>query len=214
MQLSHALLEQTEIQLFRVENSGEFDYDNFIEWDVTPIEAEVLSEQDGFFIMRAFQITEPGEKIECFIDLTMPERITDYAYFISSGAVERKYFHECDGEVICAVPIDGFGVYDLFYSRINPELGLSVLRRGLELSNRKTFIAEDLGYILRDEGRFEEAIQAFSISASEEPSSYFIYLELAELYDQLGQPQLSKQYRDKCPDQNTQPERKPWWKLW
>lgn len=214
MQLSHALLDQKDVSIFRVDDSGEFDSDNFMEWDIVPIETEVLCEQDGFFIIHAFKITEPGEKIDCFIDLTMPERIPDYVYLINSGTVERKYIHECDGEVICAVPIEGFGMYELFYSRINPELGLSVLRRGLELADQKTFIAEDLGYILRDEGRFEEAIQAFMISASEEPSSYFIYHELAELYDKLGQSQLSKQYRDKCPDQNIQPGRKPWWKLW
>ncbi|MEJ2156912.1 MAG: hypothetical protein P8X96_16365 [Desulfobacteraceae bacterium] len=214
MQLSHALLEMHDIRIFRVEDSEEFDSDNFIKWDVTPIETDVLLEQDGLFILRAFQIKGPNEKIDCFIDLTMPERIADYAYFIGSGNVERKYLHECDGNVICAIPIDGHGVYDLFYSKINPDLGLSVLRRGLELATRKVFIAEDLGYILRDEGRIEEAIEAFSISASEEPSSYFIYHELAELYDQLGQTELSKQYRDKCPKQDTQMKRKPWWKLW
>jgi tetratricopeptide (TPR) repeat protein len=148
------------------------------------------------------------------MDLTMPERISDYAYFVNSGAVERRYLHECNGEVICAVPIDGLGVYDLFYSRTEPELGLSVLRDGFERANRKTFIAEDLGYILRDEGRLEEAIQAFRVAASAGPSSNFIYLELANLYDMLDQPDLATEFRAKCPDQNHSPGKKPWWKLW
>lgn len=214
MQFSYALFEKNDVRIFRVGDSGEFDSDNFMEWDVTPIETDILIEQDGFFILRAFQITGPNQKIDCFIDMTMPERIVDYAYFIKSGTVERKYLHECDGDVICAVPIDGHGAYDVFYSRINPELGLSVLRRGLDFASRKAFIAEDIGYILRDEGRIEEAIQAFSISASEEPSSYFIYQELAGLYDHLGQSELSKMYHDKCPEHDIQPKRKPWWKLW
>lgn len=214
MQFSHFLLEESGVRILRVEGSGGLGSESFMEWEVIPIETDVLFAQDGFFILCAFQIMGPNEKIDCFIDLTMPERIADYAYFISSGTVCRKHLHECDGDVICAIPIDGSGVYDLFYSKINPELGLSVLRRGLELTARKTFIAEDLGYIYRDEGRIEEAIQAFSISASEEPSSYFIYQELAELHEQLGQTELSKKYRDKCPEQDFQPKRKPWWKLW
>ena len=214
MQLSHALLENSDVQILRVEDSGEFDSESFKEWNVTPVGTDVLLEQDGFFILRAFQIIEPNQKIDCFIDLTMPERIADYAYFIGSGTVDRKYLHECEGDIICAIPIDGHGVYELFYSKIDPELGMTVLRRGLELSNRKVFIAEDLGYILRDEGRVEEAIKAFSISASEEPSSYFIYHELAELYDQVGQTELSKKYRDKCPVQDIYKEKKLWWKLW
>ncbi len=214
MQLSHALLEQDNLLVFRVEHTEGFDSENYMEWELIPIETVVLCEQDGFFIIPAFQIREPDEKQHCFIDLAMPERIADYAYFISSGSVERKYLYECDGEVISAIPIDGFGVYELFYSRINPEVGLSVLRRGLELVDRKTFIAEDLGYILRDENRFDEAIQMFRISADAEPSSYFIYQELAEPYDRVGQPGLSKQYRNKGPEQETQLARKPWWKLW
>lgn len=214
MKLSHALIEKDDTGIFRIEDSEKFDSENFMEWDLTPIETNVLFEEDGFFILRAFQITGPDEKIDCFIDLTMPERIVDYAYFMNSGTVVRKYPHECDGDVICAVPIDGYGVYDLFYSKIQPEIGLAVLRRGLELTSRKAFIAEDLGYILRDEGHLEEAIQAFSISASEEPSSYFIYHELAELYEQMGQTELSKKYRDMCPEQDILPKTKPWWKLW
>ena len=48
------------------------------------------------------------------------------------------------------------------------------------------YIAEDLGYIFRDERRFREAAEMFKIAVDEGPSSYFIYGELAGAYAELG----------------------------
>jgi len=214
MKLTNALAEQRSAKMFRIVDSEDLDLEDFPEWTVAPVAGEVLEEENGFFVVRAVQVLESGEEIDCFIDLTMPERIPDHAYFVRSGAVERESFHECRGEVICAVPIDGFGQYDLFYSRTKPESGISVLRRGLEHATRTTFIAEDLGYILRDEERLNEAIEAFRLSASGEPSSSFIFLELADLYDQVGQPELAEEFRAKCPNPTQPQSPRPWWKSW
>ena len=75
-------------------------------------------------------------------------------------------------------------------------MGIRILRDGLNNSDRKCFIAEDLGYILRDEGRTEEAITAFRYSADEGPSSEFIYLELMQLYDEIGDAEKVEHYRE------------------
>ncbi len=88
--------------------------------------------------------------------------------------------------MIPAVAIESFGVYELFYSHIDPEVGLTVLRTGLQAAESKAPIAEDLGYILRDEGRKEEAIEAFSIAIEEGPSCEYIPMERAALYEAIG----------------------------
>ena len=127
---------------------------------------------------------------------SLPERINDYAYFLHGHEIEFRYTHECDGDVICAVPIDCFGVYELFYSRIAPDLGIDVLHKGLALSQNKQHIAQDLGYILRDERRFAEAAKAFQLAVDVGPSSYFIYGELASCYDEIGDAANARKYFD------------------
>jgi tetratricopeptide (TPR) repeat protein len=53
-------------------------------------------------------------------------------------------------------------------------------------------IAEDLGYIYRDEGRDEEAIEAFILAIDEGPSFHFIYWERADLLDRVGEHARAK----------------------
>jgi uncharacterized protein HemY len=71
-----------------------------------------------------------------------------------------------------------------------------VLKRGLAASKRKHFIAEDLGYIFRDEGRYQEAAEMFQLAADEEVSSYFIYGELAQMYVKIGNVEKQKKYAE------------------
>lgn len=68
------------------------------------------------------------------------------------------------------------------------------------MSTNKNVVAEDLGYILRDEGRVEEAIEAFKISEENGPSSEYSYWELAGLYDQLGEEEKQMEYKQKFKD--------------
>ena len=136
------------------------------------------------------------------MDISLPERINDYAYFIDGDELRYDYPRRIGGEIIPAIAIDGFGVYELFYSKNAPELGIEVLKRGLAASKRKHFIAEDLGYIFRDEGRYQEAAEMFQLAADEEVSSYFIYGELAQMYGKIGEVEKQKKYAElfKSPD--------------
>jgi tetratricopeptide (TPR) repeat protein len=194
MRLVDALTQHPDVAIFAVVDS---DADDKARWNVEPIDANILTESDerDFFLVKAKNILPDGSVVDCHIDICLPERISDYAYFLRSGRVDVRYHHECDGEIICAVPIDCFGVYDLFYSKAAPDVGIEILKHGLAASPHKTFIAEDLGYILRDEGRFAEAAEMFQIAVDAEPSSYFIYGELASCYDEIGQPDKANQYR-------------------
>lgn len=171
MRLEEALKTYPEFRIFRVDNS---ESDEKGEWDAQPIDAAVLSEEDGFFIVKAKNILPDGAVRDCYIDISLPERVSDYAYRIRDGSLEVKYRHEFEGELVCAVPIIAFGVYELFYSKARPDIGIEILKNGLKSSPQKAAIAEDLGYILRDERRFDEAAQAFELAVQEGPSSYFI----------------------------------------
>ena len=53
---------------------------------------------------------------------------------------------------------------------------------------------------MRDEGRIEEAVEAFKISEENGPSSEYTFWELAGLYEQLGQIDKQTEYRQKYID--------------
>jgi tetratricopeptide (TPR) repeat protein len=194
MRLVDAITQYPDVPIFAVLDS---DADDKSQWDFKPIDASVLTDSDehAFFIVKAKRICPDGAVADCYIDICLPERISEYAYFLCGDRVDFRYYHECDGEIICAVPIDCYGVYDLFYSRTAPDIGIEVLRQGLAASPHKAFIAEDLGYIFRDERRFDQAAEMFQIAVDAEPSSYFIYGELAACYDEIGQKDKANKYR-------------------
>lgn len=144
--------------------------------------------------MKAFNVQPDGTFLDCYMDVNLPERISDYAFFVHGDSVRFGYHHEFPGQVIPAVAIDCFGVYELFYCRWAPEIGIKVLKQGLAIANRKRCIAQDLGYIFRDERRFQEAAQMFKLAVEEGPSSYFIYGELAVAYAKLGDIENEKRY--------------------
>ncbi len=150
-------------------------------WDIKPNDEEILSEEEGFFILKAKNIISKDKIIDCYIDVVMNERINDNAYFIKDNRLVQLPSYECNGDIISAVPIAAFGVYELFYSKVYSEIGINILKDGFKLM-KNTFIAEDLAYILRDEGLHRESIKYFQYSADNKPSSEYIYWELAELY--------------------------------
>jgi len=181
------------VKFFRVVDSH---FDDPRDWVLEPLQTELLSdtESDEFYVIRALNVLPDGTIRDCLMNMTFPERISDYAFFLENGHFRFGYHHEFPGEIIPAAALDCFGMYELFYSKKRPEVGIEILRRGLSIAQRKHSIAEDLGYILRDEGRFQEAAEAFRIAAEEGPSSYFIYGELAAAYSKLGDVENEKRF--------------------
>jgi tetratricopeptide (TPR) repeat protein len=190
-----AISSNPNLKYFRVRDSKA---DHPRDWELEPLQTELLTDEEGdsFNVIKALNVLPNGTIRECHIDISLPERITDYAYFLENGALRYGYHHEFPGEIIAAAALDCFGVYELFYSRKRPELGIDVLRRGLAIAKRKYIIAADLGYILRDERRFAEAVEMFKIAVEEGPSSSFIYYELAGAYAELGASENAKQYSE------------------
>jgi hypothetical protein len=188
-----AITANLQVKFFRVLDSGAGHPRN---WQLEPLQTDLLSdtEADGYHVMKALNVLPDGMIHECYIDMNLPERISDYAFFVEDGSLRFGYHHEFPGEILPAVALDCFGLYELFYSKARPQLGIDILKRGLAIAKRKHYIAEDLGYIFRDERRFREAAEMFKIAVEEGPSSYFIYGELAGAYAELGDSANEKKY--------------------
>ena len=187
----HEAFNRSEFNILEIIND---DDENPTNWVVEPVDFPTLKGEDGFFIVKAKNILPSEEIIDCYIDLTLAERISDYAYFYDGETIRYDYHHEFQGDIICAVPIEQYGDYELFYSKISPEVGINLLKNALSVSQQNPCIAEDLGYILRDEECYKESAEMFQISVDSEPSSYFIYGELAGCYKQIGDTEKAQYY--------------------
>ncbi len=190
------------IRFFRVVDS---DTDHPGDWELEPLQTDLLSDadSDGLHVMKALNVLPDGMIRECYMDMNLPERISDYAFFVETRSLRYGYHHEFPGQIMPALALDCFGVYEMFYSRTRPEIGIDILRRGLSIATRKRWIAQDLAYIFRDERRFADAAEMFKIVVEEEPCSaeelsqsylYFIYGELASAYAEIGDAENEKKY--------------------
>ena len=181
-------------KIFRVINQ---DFDNELDFEITPTELETIPDEDGYFIVRALEVK--GKKVnECFMDISSPERISDIV--IKKGLVGNikiSEYYNYEGIIIPAVASNCFGVYDLYYSKENPQIGIDILKNGIEKAINKAIVSEDLGYILRDEQRNEEAIEAFNKSIEYGASTPYTYLELSILFERLGDSKMKDEYYKK-----------------
>ncbi|MBI1837648.1 MAG: tetratricopeptide repeat protein [Flavobacteriia bacterium] len=181
-------------KIFRVINQ---DFDNELDFEIIPTEFETIPDEVGYFIIRALEVKK--KKInECFMDINTPERISDIVIkkrFLRNIKISEYYNYE--GTVIPAVASNCFGVYDLYYSKENPLIGIDVLINGLEKGLNKEIVYGDLGYILRDENRNEEAIEAFKKSIEHGSNNPYSYLELSHLYERLGDTKMKEEYYNK-----------------
>jgi len=176
------------------------DNDDILKWKIESTDLELIPDEEGHFIVIAKQ-SYKDKSVDCYIDIITPERIAENVIKLDSkGKVIAESIYDQENSVIPAVASDCFGAYELYYSKENPQIGIDILKVGLTKSDLITVIAEDLGYIYRDEGRIDEAIESFLISEKTNPSSEYIYRELAQLYGQLGNKVKEQEYQQKFKD--------------
>jgi tetratricopeptide (TPR) repeat protein len=197
MQIKDVFTIKNPAKIFYITNS---DSENIIEWTIEPTNFELIPDEQGYFLVGAKQVYT-DKTVDCYIDMTTTERITDHVFRLVDGKIIGELFYDYSrkyhSSIIPAIASDCFGNYELYYAKENPQVGIAILRDGLTKSLTKNVIAEDLGYILRDENRNIEAIEAFLVSEKNEPSSAYIYLELSQLYGQLGQLDKQLEYEQK-----------------
>lgn len=178
----------------------EQDDENELNWTIEPTDFKLIPEEENYYFVKAFEISE-NEKIDCYIGIMTPERIAEIIIKQNSnGQTTVENIYEQERSIIPSVASECFGDYELFYAKENPQIGIDILKNGLTIATNKNVVAEDLGYILSDEGRIEEAIEAFKISEENGPSSEYTFWELAGLYEQLGQIDKHTEYKQKYKD--------------
>jgi len=188
-----------------VENFEEDESDNFTQWELKPLPGPTLASDDvegefqGLFIIAAQLVTAESQPQSCYLDLVLPERVVEDHFLLERGSiVRRKGRRGTNATVIPAIGIEKFGNYTLFFAKENPSAGIDVLKGELSNARHRDYLAYDLAFLLRDQKRYEEAIDAFSIVIEErqraEISSilHMLYTERARLYAAIGQPERAE----------------------
>jgi tetratricopeptide (TPR) repeat protein len=176
------------------------DDDNELDWIIESTAFELLPEEGNTYFVKALQVCSDNIT-DCYIGIITPERIAEAVLKRAANGqaiIERIYDQE--GTTIPAIASECYGVYELYYAKENPQIGIDILKNGLTKAINKNVVAEDLGYILRDEGRIEEAIESFKISEEFGPSSEYTYWELSGLYAELGDKEKQAAYKRKYKD--------------
>jgi tetratricopeptide (TPR) repeat protein len=186
--------------IYRVINF--FDVEKMEEWILEETKYQLIPDPNdatnyvGYFVVRGF-IVNANIIESCFIDVCIPERISEFAIRLLNNELVIDNIYDKGIKTIPAMASECFGDYELYYAKENPQLGIDILKKGLAIATHKNVIAEDLGYVLRDEERFEEAIEAFKISEKYKPSSEYTYWELAYLYNELGKTDEAMKYKQR-----------------
>jgi tetratricopeptide (TPR) repeat protein len=181
------------------------DWENFGEWDLKPVSGPTLAQEyvegpfEGVFIVSAQLVTGTTVPEPCYLDVVVPERVVDHHYLQAAGQVTRgRGRRALNGTVIPSIGIEASGIYKLFYAKEDPSAGITVLSKALQVACRKRDIAYDLGLLLRDEKRYEEAAASFSLFLVEndaEGIADVVYKERSKMYAALGR--LDKAEGDK-----------------
>lgn len=183
-------------QIFEVVDS---DFENdFLDWKLVPLAGRTLAKEhtlsgltDGKFVLAATLVLPDGRIESAYISMYLPEREIDHHYLLRGTGIEHgRGTLTQGGQVIPAVAIEKFGAYDQFYIPGHSEVGIRVLRDGLDCAKRKAPIAKDLAYILRDEKRYAEAVEYFTLAIDSSDKvrkgDYFLFSERAKLFAYLN----------------------------
>jgi tetratricopeptide (TPR) repeat protein len=174
------------------------------DWNLVPLAGETLAGEntlsgipDGVFVLEALAVASDGICERAYVDVVLPEREIGSHYLLKGGSVAvGRGTIIANAQMIPAMAIEQFGVYEQYYARGRAQVGIDILRRGLAVAKLKWPIALDLAYILRDEKRHAEAVEAFSIVLNKDEiagGDYYYYAERAKLYARLGNQAAANQ---------------------
>lgn len=170
-------------------------------WEVEPLLGPTLSAAyvpnrilQGDFLVASKIVGPGGSREKCYMHLVLPERIAEYHFRLLDGRIRRARGRRTDaGTVIPSMAIEAIGTYTLYLAKERIDEGIEVLRSGLAQAEEKGPVALDLAYLLRDAGRFQESIEAFttaiSLLAVDRFTQGTYYRERATLHEKLGNKQ-------------------------
>jgi len=193
MRIKDIVSKKTEVSIFTVVKEKS---DNPLDWKIMAREDKLIPDIEAHCIVRAKMIDSDKNVSDCFINISLPERIVDYVIYQTENGLEYKESYELE-DVVPAIASIAFGNYEVYYSKNDPDVGIEILRQSLNLAKDPSVIAEDLGYILGDENRHQEAIDAFLISEKHGVSSEYIFQEIRDLYIELDNKTKAEEYNYK-----------------
>ena len=168
---------------------------NELFWEVEATIFQLIPDVEGDFFIPGKFIS--NNKVQnCYIQISTPERIVENLIVKNGENFMYTSIYDINGEIVPSIGAECFGNYELYYSKSNPKIGIEILKNSLKKFPTSAS-AEDLGYIYRDENIFQEAINSFLLSEELGESSEFIFLELSNLYGEIGEIEKSKLYKKK-----------------
>jgi len=168
---------------------------DYHDWNLVSLEGQTLAKEntlsglaDGYFVLEGLLVHVDGSVEQAYVDVVLPERNIGSHFLLRNQEIVRGLGTLIpNAQVIPAVAIEKFGVYDQYYVKGHAEVGMKVLRDGLAVAKSKGPIALDLAYILRDEKRYAESTEAFTLAIDQgEGVDYFCYSERAKLFTKLN----------------------------
>lgn len=188
-----ATLFRTDSKIFEV--TGSDLAGDYHDWTLAPLKGQTLAREntlsglaDGYFILKGLLVHADGRVEQAYTDVVLPERNIDWHFLLRNQEIVRGRGSLIpNAQVIPAVAIEKFGIYDQYYVKGHAEVGMKVLRDGLGVAKSKVPIALDLAYILRDEKRYAESVEAFTLAINQgDGVDYFCYSERAKLFTKLN----------------------------
>jgi hypothetical protein len=76
-------------------------------WQFEPSPGDVIAnaDRDGYYVIAAMCIVSQSEVRRCYMDISLPERINDYAYFIDEDELRYDYPSRIEGWVWRLQPV-------------------------------------------------------------------------------------------------------------
>ncbi|EHO09282.1 hypothetical protein HMPREF9714_01960 [Myroides odoratimimus CCUG 12901] len=150
----------SEVKVFVVVNK---DNEDVLEWEVEATQYSVLPDEEGNFFVKGLEISNTGIS-EVYVGITLPERISEIGLIKNTLEQIEVLENMFSSQFLPLVACESYGNYELYYVHTNPKIGIEVLEEGLQQSNHYGAIAEDLGYIYRDEQCIHQAIKLLRLA--------------------------------------------------
>jgi tetratricopeptide (TPR) repeat protein len=183
-----------DIPIFQVILNEEWEDRSYLHWNLELINSPNLADYvvmngqlDGIFILKGKIIQACGNLADCYVEISMPEGVVEFVYLRQNEKIKKVQRRKME-DVILSVPIEKMVDYNLYYSKNRPEVGIEVLKKGLQIAQMKWPLAYALACIFREEQRLQEAIDAFGIVIAEGPPNlnYYNYQDRAKLLQRIG----------------------------
>jgi hypothetical protein len=131
-----------------------YETENIENWKIEETDYQLIPESnedmyDAYFVIKAFVVTD--DKVEdCFIDICIPERISEFIFrmvdnkLIFENTIEKKL------TTVPAMASEQYGDSELYFIKQNPQIGIDILKKGIQISKNSSAINDDLTYIYEE----------------------------------------------------------------